>query len=103
MSRSPIYMLGDDELKYDIIDLYNLFAATCCQLDQSLPLLYHSSDGKVGYPTPSDDLVTLMHELAFDHMSTYRKLTKATAFQEQQELRLEIVDMLWRDCAKYMQ
>lgn len=87
---------------YSLIDLYNLFCATCCQLDPALPLLYYSKGG-VSYPEPDDDLVAKLHDLAFDNLVTYRQLTQATDLQDQQYLRLEIVDLLWRECAEYMQ
>lgn len=89
-------------MRYELIDLCNLFCAVCVQLDPSLPLIYHSHDGKIVYPAPSDDLVSLLHDLAFDNLAIYRQLMQASDKQDKQLLRLEIVDLLWRECGDYI-
>ena len=89
-------------MRYELIDLCNLFCAVCVQLDPSLPLIYHSHDGKIVYPAPSDDLVSLLHDLAFDNLTTYRQLTQATDNQDRQLLKLEIVNLLWTECKDYI-
>ena len=89
-------------MTYDLIALYNLYCAVCVQLDPSLTLIYHSRDGKMGYPVPSDDLVSLLHDLAFDNLTTYRQLTQATGEQERRTLKLEIVNLLWVKCKDYI-
>ena len=89
-------------MRYELIDLCNLFCAVCVQLDPSLPLIYHSRDGKMVYPAPSDDLVSLLHDLAFDNLAIYRQLTQATDNQDRQLLKLEIVNLLWTECKDYI-
>ena len=89
-------------MKPNLIEAYNLFCAICCQLDPSLPLIYHSRDGKMGYPAPRDDLSSLLHDLAFDNLATYRQLTQAASEQERRTLKLEIVNLLWVKCKDYI-
>ena len=89
-------------MRYELIDLCNIFCAVCVQLDPSLPLIYHSRDGKMVYPAPSDDLVSLLHDLAFDNLAIYRQLTQAASEQERRTLKLEIVNLLWVECKDYI-
>ena len=85
-------------MRYNLIELYNLFCAVCVQLDPSLPLIYHSHGGKLGYPAPSDDLISLLHDIAFDNLAIYRRLTQVANEQDRQTLKLEIVNLLWTEC-----
>lgn len=89
-------------MRYNLIELYNLFCAVCVRLDPSLPLIYHSHNGKLSYPAPSDDLVSLLHDLAFDNLAIYRKLTQAANEQDRRMLKLEIVNLLWVKCNDYV-
>lgn len=89
-------------MRYDLIELYNLFCAVCVQLDPSLPLIYHSRDGKMVYPDLSDDLVSLLHNLAFDNLAIYRQLTQATDNQDKQLFRLEVINLLWTECKDHI-
>lgn len=89
-------------MRYNLIELYNLFCAACVQLDPSLPLIYHSYDGKLVYPSPNDNLVALLHDLAFDNLAIYRQLTQAADEQDRRMLKLEIINLLWTECKDYI-
>lgn len=88
-------------MKPDLIEVCNLFCAICCQIDPSLPLIHHTKSGSFVFANVCDELLALLHNLAFNNLDLYRRLAQAEG-KDRQLLQLDVINLLWTECKDYI-